>query len=291
MRRAAVPLTLVALGALAPGIVVAQPGRTPVRVEFRVAEPDYRRNFQSAELKTFEREAARRVARLLEERLPVLELIVDGTADHVLRVTLHRRGEDTGAPLSERGFHVSVAGPTPTQQEYWAEFRPADASGQGVGSPEAFLAEITSAFGRGDIDRLVANHLRAVPLAKGGRLFANPHRWVLPITMQALCMEPDSHILISNTFTNAFGVAERDEFEAEASGYLPPTPPDSLSQYANWLFSKPLPGQAERIGGLPEPSSVVVDAVFLLRYRGSGRLCQPMPAPPPPPAGAEGGTP
>ena len=101
---ALVGLLLVAGGAAAQ--------KTPVRVEFRLVEPDYVALFSEAERSRLEADAARLVAETLGERLPVLALSPDDSAAYVLRVDLDRRGGSGANPLqADRGLVARLSGP------------------------------------------------------------------------------------------------------------------------------------------------------------------------------------
>jgi hypothetical protein len=286
--------TLIVVGAawaiLVPPPVAGQE-RTRLLVEFRVDEPEYRARFGAEDLEWIEKQAAQRIAGVLADSLPVLRLVADPPADHRLVVSLHRRGREEGTSLDERGFHAAASpvGGTAGDLEYWGVFRPADASGLGLGSRERFVDEIVDRFEKADLDLLVRRHLSQVPLSHEARYLSRPQMgWVIPFSSRSLCMDVDTELLVRNDLPTGFGVPMREEYRALVKFDLPNQPPPPLEAFANWLYARPVPLQDNLpdLEGVSNPDSVAVEGVYLLRFRLNRHLCgEPVPLP----AGPDGG--
>lgn len=284
-------LTVLLLIALMVDGVEAQ--KTRVRVEFELVDPTYIAFFTDEERARLERDAASLVTSQLTERLPVLDLVTDDSADYVLRVELNRKGGADADPMeSDRGLIATLIGPDGAREPtWWGLFRKADAAGSGfdmgdgtLALDRVFLRHIELAVEEADVNALVRNQLSAVPIAEEGRMWTPPpgeFGWVAPLIRQQLCLAEGTSLLVQVLVPSPFdpdpspkvyqALVESD-FDASLAfgGDIPP----HFQGFEQGVFTRPDPPDQQGLDRIQDNDSVQVQRIFLQRFERDSRLCE-----------------
>ena len=257
----------------------AQRPRRPVKVEFRIVEATYRPSLDSAEALRLQDSATASLAALLADRLPFLSFERADSDSTLLIVALDRRDRGSTAPIVEVGFHATLVRPrSDSSHIYWMMFRPAEAALQGVGTPDALLAEIRARFERlseADWTRLVGDLLSRVPIADTAAMWAQPLGWIIPYQRRDLCLDPTSVLRVDNVVLRSFGT-EQQTVVIDATGTFDP-PAQTLSPTLERMRKSILGLPRDRV--TLSPDSVQVKAVYVSEYRLSREACPKLLAP------------
>jgi hypothetical protein len=267
--------------------------KTPVRVEFRLVEPNYVALFSVEERSRLEADAATMIAEALGDRLPILSLSARDSAAYVLRIELDRRGGAGANELqADRGLIARLIGPDGTSEPtWWGLFREASAVGGGFDAGDGslppdrlFLDLIRIAVDRADVNALVRDQLSEVPIADEGRVWTPPpgqFGWVAPLERQQLCLAEGTSLLIQvlvpspfdpDPSPRTFQALVESDFDAERAfgGTVPP----HYQGFEHGVFTRPDPPDQSGLDQLLASDSVRVQRIFLLHFQRDPQICQ-----------------